>query len=246
MDSSERREILTKVANGQLTPEEAADQLGQAGPEPQPARSSLARVRIDTQLGSIDVVGDPTVREAVADGPHQARIEGDTLVIQGQQEELGAFAFIGGRPWGLGADSDHRLLVRMNPALALELDAQAGTCRVRGIEGPIRADVQAGSLKIDGFRSPLQVSVQAGSLKASGMLCAGDSRITCEAGSVNIHLERGSSVRITARTSLGKVTLPGPAGPVAGRGAPQATIGAGAATLSIEGSMGSVTVTAEA
>jgi len=37
-------------------------------------------------LGSADIIGDPSVREAVAEGPHIARREGDTLVIEGDDE----------------------------------------------------------------------------------------------------------------------------------------------------------------
>jgi len=243
MDSSRRREILTRVASGQLTPEDAAEQLGEAEEAAEKAPAT-GRVRVTRQLGSTEIVGDATVREAVADGPHRARVEGDTLIIEGEYADAGGFTFGGRLPWGIGSEVDHRLVVRMNPALALELDVQAGSCRVRDVDGPIRADVQAGSLKIEGLRSALQASVQAGSLKVSGVVREGASRISCEAGSVNVRLEQGSSVQVAVRSSLGKVTLPGVSGAV-GRGASEATIGAGQATLQIESTMGSVLVSAE-
>jgi hypothetical protein len=244
MEQSERRKILTLVADGKLSPEEAAERLSRA--EVASQSLSLKRVRIDRQLRSVEIVGDPGVREAIAEGPHRARTEGDTLMIESEHQDLGGFAFSstsGHRGWSSAIDGEHRLLVRMNPILALDLDVQAGSCRVRGVEGPIKADVQAGSLRIDGFKSPLQASVQAGSISATGVLAEGSSEITCEAGSVKLQLLRGSSVRIKAHSTLGKLTLPGPIGSLAGRGSwSEATIGGGSATLSIESTMGSITV----
>jgi len=243
MDNLDQREILSRVASGTLTPEEAVEQLARA--RSAPSISPISRVRIIRRLGSTDVIGDPTVREAVADGPHRARIDGDTLIIEGDFADAAGFVFGGGpghRPDGRDGD---RMTVRVNPDLALELEVQAGACRVSGVGGPMRADVQAGSIKIDGFKGPLQASVQAGSLKASGVLSAGASRIACEAGSVSVHLERGSSVRVSAHSTLGKVTLPGGIGSVSGRGPAEVTIGSGVATLHVESTMGSVMVSAE-
>jgi hypothetical protein len=244
MDQLERRKILTLVADGKLSPEEAAERLSRA--EVAPQSLTLKRVRIDRQLRSIEIVGDPGVHEAIAEGPHRARREGDTLVIESELQDLGGFAFSstsGHHSWSSAIDGERRLVVRMNPVLALDLDVQAGSCRVRGVEGPIKADVQAGSLRIDGFKAPLQASIQAGSISATGVLAQGSSEITCEAGSVKLQLLRGSSVRIRARSTLGKLTLPGPIGSLAGRGSwSEATIGEGSGTLSIESTMGSVTV----
>src|SRR5207237_1009603 len=76
---------------------------------------------------------------------------------------------------------------------------------VRDVTGPIRADVQAGSLRIDGFQAPLELSTQAGSVRARGRLTSGASTVRCNAGSVGIHLDQGSDVRVSARTTLGSV-----------------------------------------
>lgn len=241
MSKTDRREILSRVAAGTISPEEAAAQLDGLGAEP--STDGIRRVRIESQFGSVDIVGDPTVHDAVAEGRHQARLDGDVMVIESESDESsGGFAFglaLGRR---LGAD---RLQVRMNPRLALELDVQAGTCRVRGVTGPINAEVQAGSATIEGFQSPVNLSVQAGSVRANGCLRDGESTIVCEAGSVALHLERGSSVHIVANSALGKVSLPG--GEAAkGRSTREAVVGDGHADLRIDTSLGSVTVSAEA
>jgi hypothetical protein len=240
MSKTDRREILSRVAAGTISPEEAAAQLDGLGDEP--STETIHRVRIGRQFGSVEIVGDPAVREAVAEGPHQARIEGDVMVIESVADEtVSGFAFLGmARRFGMD-----RLQVRMNPELALDLDLQAGSCRVQGVTGPIKAVVQAGSATIDGFESPLTLSVQAGSVRANGWLRDGISTIACEAGSVALHLERGSSVRISADSALGKVSLPG--GDAArGRSTREAVVGDGLASLRINTSMGSVNVTADA
>jgi hypothetical protein len=237
MNTADRREILSRVAAGTISPEEAATQLDSIRTGEEPADSGIRKVQIERQLGTLEIIGDPNVRDAVAEGPHQARIEGDVMIVSRQTTiEHGGFFF--GVTGFAGAD---KLVVRMNPALALEFQMQAGSCRVRGVEGPIRADIQAGSATIDGFRGALNLSVQAGSVKASGRLDHDESRINCDAGSVSLNLEPGSSVRISARASMGKVELPGDSA-INGGGVRAATVGDGDATLSIECHMGSVKV----
>ena len=242
MSKSDRREILSRVAAGTMTPEEAAAQLDASKEADSAGGSAIRTVRVSRQLGTLEVIGDASVRDAVAEGPHRARIEGDVMVFEGETaSEWGGFFF------GLGHDTSHHqtLRVRVNPSVALDLQVQAGSCRVGGVDGPIRADIQAGSATIDGFKSELNISVHAGSLKASGCLDDGDSRISCDAGSVNLYLERGSSVRIRGRSTMGKIDLLGEVGSGLNRGAQEVTVGDGGGSLLIETNLGSVRVTAD-
>jgi hypothetical protein len=241
MSKTGRREILSRVAAGTISPEEAAAQLDAVNQDEEAATTTIRRVRVIKQLGPAEIIGDASIHDAVAEGQHRARIDGDTMIIEGQTlPESGSFIF--GFPHHAGPD---RLVVRVNPSLSLDLQLQAGNCRVSGMQGPIRADVQAGSATIEGFSKPLDLSVQAGSVRATGRLDEGDSRIACDAGSVNLHLERGSSVRVTARANLGKVTLPGGAELAGARGTQDVTIGDGVASLKIDTSLGSVKLTAD-
>jgi len=130
------------------------------------------------------------------------------------------------------------LRVRVNPDLPLEVESQAGKLTIRGVHAPIRAEVQAGSTDIVDFRGPLDLSVQAGSVRARGRLDHGASRIRCEAGGVRIRLERGSSVRVSARATLGKVQFDND-------GSEPWVIGGGEGTLDISATMGSVRVTTD-
>ena len=257
----ERREILSQVAQGILSPQEAAthlDELDRAvlsrsdqepgGESPAPIRT----VRIVSHAGQVLVQGDSSVKEAVAEGPHRVTHEGDTMVISLQSPtESTGFFFSHGRPgrFSLATGDSRTLQVRVNPNLALQLDTQAGSLRCNGVRGPIGATVQAGSTTIEGCEGPLNVTAQAGSLRISGRLTAGVSRVRCEAGSVHIDLLKGSSVRVTAAATMGKVSLDGASGGPEGWGFGKDTrevvVGAGAASLDIEATMGSVRVATE-
>ena len=244
-----KREILARVASGELTAQEAALELEEleVTARPQPAATAvlgdIRRVRVVANLGGVTVVGDESVREAVAEGPHVATREGDTYVIEADEDSMvPGFAF--GTRFRFGFElQERKLLVRMNPRLLLDAEVQAGTLTVRGLRAAIKAEVQAGSTRIEDFTGTIDLDVQAGSVKAFGKLTEGASRISCQAGSVKIELDPGSSVKISAKTSLGRVTLPG-AGAMTGvgGGGSQAVLGAGVATLDIEAELGSVQV----
>jgi hypothetical protein len=248
-----KREILAKVAAGTLTAQEAALELEElddpaASPEPfvTPSGGGAARVRVVASMGSVTVIGDESVREAVAEGPHVAKRDGDVLVIESREEdEIGSHFTFGGHRGRFGINvREWKLTVRMNPLLALDAEVQAGALIVRGIRAPIRAEVQAGSAKLEDFTFPIDLDVQAGSVKGHGRLIEGRSTIRCQAGSVKLELDPASSVRIKAKTGLGRISLPG--GPTVvglGSSGSQAQVGAGAATLDIDAELGSVQVT---
>ena len=288
--SSAMRDILDQVAQGSLSPEEAAARLEELEREPpgpemgaeegrgnrtggaEPESETVRGVRIIRQRGQVEVVGVASVKEVVADGPHVARREGDTLVIEGEDDwedmstrsgfahharhsrhsweswdDIPGFVFARrfSTRWGIPGWDARPLVVRMNPNLPLEITLQAGSARIRGVVAPIRAEVQSGATSIDGFAGPLDLSVQAGSVRARGRLDHGDSHIVCEAGSVQLHLTRDSNVRIIARSTIGKISLPTGDGWVLGRSDREATIGTGEASLDIEATAGVVTVTAD-
>src|SRR5438105_4158310 len=236
-----RRDILIEVAAGSLSPEEGAAQIEELERN-QPlavdgATGPVKQVRIEAQARSVLVIGDSAVSVAVAEGRHQARHEGETLVIE-DGESVSDFGFRFGRHdfhWGgWGLMEEQPLVVRMNPSLPLEVELQAGSIRTRGVRAYIKADIQAGSARIEDFAGPIDLHVQAGSVRASGSLQEGESRVRCEAGSVRLELDAASNVRVRARSSLGKVDLPG--------GASEWVAGAGAGNLLIEVGMGKVQV----
>lgn len=249
---ADRRAILEKVAAGELSPADAAALLADEAPNARADEAPIAAVKLTGSFRTITVIGDPTVREAVASGDHSARREGDAFVIEADEhvegEGVREFRFsnrdkrvvlgVGSKPLPLE--------VRMNPALALDAQLAAGTLKVKGVRGPIRAQVSAGSIRIEGFASPVELQVAGGTINASGVLDRGASRIQCEAGSVKVSLEPGSSVRIKGKAGLGKVVLPGADGDttIIGGGARESVVGGGAGSLDVEASMGKIVVEA--
>jgi hypothetical protein len=260
-----KREIINQVAAGTISAEEGAARLdsldsvesaspaGVSRPAPpafSPVPSSTRRVRVTSAIGSAEIVGDPSVAYAVAEGPHRVRQDGETMIIeQGPLDEHDHFTFSRGDRRALIDSVDfgrRKLTVRMNPDLALAAHVNAGSLRIEGIHGAITGEILAGSCKISGFASPVDLSIQAGNLTASGRLAGGASKIRCEMGNVTINLEKGSSVKVTARTTLGKVAVDVSGGEqiILGQSGKEVTVGSGAGSLDIDCTMGNVRVSA--
>ena len=257
-----RRRILLAVADGSLSPQEAAEQLhaldhpDEEAAEPQPAppgptppaEDRPLRIRVQASARKVEIIGDPSVREAVADGRHEAWRDGDTLVIEGEwdldREDFRSAGFSFSRHRSAVMIGNHTaLVVRMNPDLPLEVRVEAGALTTTGVRGPIRAHVAAGSARLDGFEGPLDVDVAAGGFKGRGRLDHGHSRIRCDAGSVKLQLDRRSSVTISGEAHLGKVEVLGQRSTGVLNDSACATIGMGEAALDIECNLGSVKVT---
>ncbi len=253
----DRREILQRVADGELSPEDA-DRLLRGTDEtpPPPAEARVRAIKISMGVGSIEVFGDETVAQAEVEGPHRAEIDGDTLVVHGEwDDEAGpGFSFgVGrhGRRRGVVHVGQNRKLARLriraNPALDVDAEMDAGRLSIKGMHGRIRARVAAGPITLEEFTGELDVAVNAGAVRANGKLTEGESRIRSDAGAVRVALDPSSSVRIVAQAALGKVLVPDssderPRRRFAGdRG--EAVIGDGVATLRVETAMGSVHVT---
>jgi hypothetical protein len=257
-----QREIINQVASGKISAEEGAARLEsldsaettdgavpvQTAPMSSPA-TAARRVKVTSVVGSAEIIGDPSVAYAVAEGPHKARQDGDTMVIeQGLIDENDHFSF-GNSARGYVNTMDfgrRKLKVRMNPDLALSVQVNAGSLRIEGIRGPITGEVLAGSCRISDFASPFDLSVQAGNVAASGRLTGGASKVRCEMGNVTINLEKGSSVKVAARTTMGKVAVDsgGAESVLLGQTGKDVTVGAGAGSLDIECTMGNVRVSA--
>jgi hypothetical protein len=116
---------------------------------------------------------------------------------------------------------------------------QAANLRIQGVDAPIVAEVQAGNCRVEDFRAPVKLSVTAGNIEAYGRLDSGSSSIKCEMGQVKIGLARSSSVRINARSTMGKVAIEGDG---IRKDASQVTIGRGEGTLDLDCTMGNIKV----
>jgi Putative adhesin len=250
-----QREILTQVAAGSLSAEEGAARLEAL--ETAPAASTTSRptptsdqvtgvkqVRVFARLGNTEIIGDPTVSYAVAEGPHKARQEGDTMIIE-QSPLDGEVGFEFSRPEGRiripSVDIGGKLIVRMNPSLSLAAKTQAGNLQISGVTGAVTAEVQAGNCDIVDFRGSMNLKVTAGNITAKGHLDSGASAIRCQMGEVRVVLDKTSSVRVRARTTLGEITFEN----VEPAGKSEVTIGSGAGTLDCDCTMGTIRIAVE-
>lgn len=230
-----------------------------------PARSehgSVQSVRVVGTFRTLRIVGDPSIQGAVAEGPHRARITDEGQVVfedfaEGEDEEEGFMLFgpqqgrgrirlkgeINGREFSINRGVPPALKIRMNPALPLDIDLTAGTARVDGVEGPIRTSMAAGTARFTGVRGPFQAAIDAGSLQIRGLFKQGASEIRCTAGKVRLELDPESSVKISARATLGKISLPkGVEWQGLGGGKREVIIGSGESTLDIEATTGAAVV----
>jgi len=259
MDNEQRRQIINQVADGSLSPEDAAGKLEElersqsagtavlVAERPSP-ESPVRRVCVSMSLGQVKVLGDVSIREAVAEGSHTARHEGDQLVIEGDPLKANGFTFGNSRGWFKSRPWKDPMVVRMNPELALQVTVQGGQASVRGVRGAIKAEVHAGAIHLEGFESPIDIEVEAGAVKASGRLTGGVSRIKCDAGSVNLDLRTGSSLRVSAHSELGQVKLEGSGWRTEShpdQSRETAVVGAGEGTLEIEVNVGAVKLVAQ-
>src|SRR2546427_7959132 len=162
-----RRQILNQVRTGTITAEEGAARLDELASEnaagtatrERPAPAALqpapnaASVKVVSQFGSAEVVADPTVATAVAEGPHRVRLDGNTMVIEHvpfQEEDTFTFGMAGRRIEINGFDFKTRrgLKVRMNPDLPLVASVQAGSLRVAGVHLPVSGPVLVGIFNV--------------------------------------------------------------------------------------------------
>lgn len=200
-----------------------------AGPE-----RKVLRIKVEATFRAIEIVGDDDVLEAVAEGDHRSRREGDVLVIDGEPEDdearddeprdgedyggndIGDWfqstgrrhvrrIRVGGRGVTAGVYRPRPLRVRMNPELALDARVEAGPLVIKRVRGPVTARVAAGPLRITGFESPIDLKVSAGTVTATGRVDHGESHIDCDAGKVRLHLDKDSHARVRAQATLGKV-----------------------------------------
>jgi hypothetical protein len=250
-----QREILSQVAAGTLSAEEGAARLEAletepsvpptSRPSPTPDRGAgVKQVRVFARFGNTEIIGDPSVSHAVAEGPHKARQEGDTMIIE-QSPLDGEVGFEFSRPEGRiripSVDIGGKLTVRMNPALTLAAKTQAGNLLISGVKGAVTAEVQAGNCDIADFRGPMNLKVTAGNVTARGHLGSGASAIRCQMGEVRVVLDKTSSVRIRARTTLGEISFEN----VEPSGKSELTIGSGAGTLDCDCTMGTIRIAVE-
>jgi hypothetical protein len=193
---------------------------GQSSPPPAGAEGASGRVRVVGSFRSARVIGDPTVREAVVDGPHVARREGDLLIIEStlEESELPGFVFNRGRwSWrltvppdvgagtNLGRPPKGRRWWAGEEAWQRPWSQSQLTVRMRP-DLPLEVELSAGTLRAHGVTGPLHFDVRAGSARIEGAY--GPLDATVAAGSLRLDaLLRAGASRIRCDASSVRVHL---------------------------------------
>lgn len=253
--SESLKDILNRVASGELSPEQAQELLDQAQPTPAPAPAEpaptlpVSRIVVRSTGVRLSIVGDASVDTAVAEGPHKVTHDSDRLVINSDLSQPGDYTNEAPRSAFMNWISTvnkagSTLRVRVNPNLPIEVLAIAGPLEMSGTAGPAAVGVEAGSAKLSAGSGPLALSVASGSADVE-WLFTGESSVTCELGSLKVTPLPGSDAVITVDASLGSAVIRSPQGiqKATSAGGPQSvTVGAGQGKLTVTAKLGSAEV----
>lgn len=216
-----------------------------------PGRSEQPVSRIVVKAGAVrlNIVGDPTVAQAVAEGPHTMRHEGDALFITTDTTQ-GDFAvepprsafmtWVGQMVNRVGATLD----IRANPSLPIQVLLVGGSLDLEGVHAGASVGVEAGSAHLSGS-GPLLFDVASGGGKVDWTF-TGQSRVRADMGSVAVTVRPDSDVVVVADTSLGQAvvrTHQGNLKAAQDSTTPAVTVGQGTGALMVSSRMGSAQVT---
>ncbi len=245
------KDLLNRVAAGEMTPEEAQAKLLSTSESPAADTSGdepVRRINIRGSAVRLIVVGDPTVDTAIAEGPHRLSRQGDQLSVHSDlsageyQTEVPRSAFATWLSTMNRAGSPLR--IRVNPNLPLDVLAIAGSLELSGMRAPVRVGVEAGSAKLHDGQGPLAISVASGSADVDWQF-HGTCSVNTDLGSSRVFVTPGSDIAITADATLGTATIrlaDGSTLKASDEGNRPVVVGAGTGTLSVTSRMGSAVV----
>jgi hypothetical protein len=240
-------------------PETAAPASGvRVVPNPTPSGSDQGAHGTGSESGPIDrvvvratavklvLLGDSTVTGASVEGPHVARREGGTLIIDTDAlPAAGDFSYEpnarrAGKAFGRWRGGE-TVIVKVRPELPVEVTVAAGSIVATRLLGGLRFAVDAGSLKAMDCAGPIDGRVASGSAQLEWLLEGGSSRLRCELGSIKVRLDPRSDVTVKARAELGSVDL-GKSSAGGLNASRELVVGAGTGVLDIDVSLGSAKV----
>lgn len=188
-----------------------------ARPTPGTGRGTRGVERISVRVTGrrVRVVVDPSVSSAHVSGEHVMRRNGEVL-------EISADADFSLRPRidglklvpppkldDLRIGRGKELVIRVNPALVLDVEATAGHLQVMNVPHLGRVRITAGGARIEGISQIDDALLQAAVVQLAATITAGRSRIRVESGQLGLTLEDGSNVTVLGNAQLGRVTWSG-------------------------------------
>jgi len=208
MRLGEKRQILERLAEGELSLEEAETLLDKrevevgVDPRPRDVDTDVDIVPVIAHLsggGLIEVIGEADLDTPVADGPCNisVRRRGDAIRVHAS-----------------GASEDYAVYV---PAAA-----------------PLDVQINAADGEITGLAAPFSVVLNVGDARVEAAITRGASTIVANCGDLSICLDPASDVRVLVQASTDVDA--DPVFERVGRG--EWRLGAGTATLTVRGNLG--------
>jgi len=236
---ADERDAEPEPTEAPEVPEPAAASEGK-GPRTK-GTNGVDRITVRVVGRRVRIVGETSVATLSADGPHVLRRNGSTLEVSSDGEigpSLDGFSILRGVPrsledfraLGLGKE----LLLRVNPALAVDVEVTAGQLNTERVPHLGKIRVTAGGAKLLDVTEVHDVLVQAGSATIKGTITQGRHRVRAESGSLSITLGDDSNVTVKSDSQLGRVSW---AGGHSGAG-DEVVMGHGNARLDVEVVMG--------
>ncbi len=219
-----------------------------AGQGTEQGADAARRLLVRATARSVRVIADQAVATVHVEGPHRTTRDGDLVRVESDlaAPEPGSWSQERPATWWrsfvqTGALGE-RLVVRVNPELAVEAEVTAGSLDAVGLTHGLRFRVTAGSVRTRDCTGTVDGVVQAGSAKLE-LRPTGASRVRCESGSVDLRLLPGSDATVRADVELGELKVydaEGTAVKAAGRDS--VVVGTGTATVALDVVMGSAKV----
>ncbi|HET8970359.1 MAG TPA: hypothetical protein VFN19_04800 [Candidatus Nanopelagicales bacterium] len=247
----ELHDLLTRVAAGDLDPTEAGRRLDEDPSVPTVDKTTVPAAAVVVRAGGVHltVVADPTVSTVVVAGPHAVRHEGSTTIVEtpssdGYQTQPPP-RLLGWIPTTWTGGRGERVTVRINPSLALSVEATACGVKITGLTGELTLGGTGSSVKVLDHRGAVHGGLSMGSLSLAGAI-TGPSDLSCELGNLALRLSQDCDLTLAASAEMGSLKISGAAttGQTRGDGAAQQSLrlGRGTHPFAVNVRMGSATV----
>ncbi|MDR2895639.1 MAG: hypothetical protein LBV30_03155 [Propionibacteriaceae bacterium] len=196
--------------------------------------NGVAKVLIRATGRRVKVLADENIATAAAEDVHQVKRKGSLLMVIGDREFSGVIDALSWARSIRGLDDvkalgiGKELIVRVNPALEVDLELTGSSLTVVGLPHLGKVRLTAGAANISQASQVSDLLLQAGQASISGRFVDGWSRFRCESGQITVDVEAGSDAVIRGEVQLGRISWDG-AQPEGG----QVTVGRGRAQLDL-------------
>ena len=176
--------------------------------------TGVQRLSVRVTGKRVRIVVDPSVTTCHVTGDHVLRRHPDLIEVTAEGDfrpHLGGVKLLPPprRLDDLWRRPGDELLIRVSPALALDVEVTAGNLHLSNVPQLGRVRLTAGSATIEGFEVVEDALLQAAIVQMSGTVRSGRSRIRVESGQLSLRLGDESNVTVVAESQLGRVTWSG-------------------------------------